>query len=231
MGADYFLHERAFEDVLERLTGINRSFRSTLLFGHAGRDWATRLQSVGVLEVAHVEPGADAPLPASPDLCISIGVLDTIDALPDILGAIRHLMAPDGLFLGALAGGQSFPALRSAMFAADQAQGGAAHPRVHPRVEASALAGLLSEAGFTGPVVDVDRVRLAYRDLGTLVGDLRRMAGTNRLLQRSRTPILRRGLAAARQAFSGLGAGEKTQETLEILHFAAWTPAESLGNY
>lgn len=225
IGADYFLHERAFEDILDRLAAINRSFKSALLFGHSGPDWADRLRATGLAQIAHVEPGSDAPLPAAPDLCISVGILDTLDALPDVLATIRHFMVPDGLFLGAVAGGQSFPALRRAMLAADQAQDGAAHPRTHPRVEASALAGLLAGAGFANPVVDVDRVRLSYRDLDTLVGDLRKMAGTNRLLQRPRTPILRTGLSAARRAFNDLATNGKTQELVEILHFAAWTPA------
>lgn len=225
LGADYFLHERAFEDILERLAGINRSFEFALLFGHSDADWPERLRAAGVTRIVHVDPESDTALPSSPDLVISIGVLDTIDGLPDLLAALRHLMAGDGLFLGALAGGQSLPALRSAMLAADQADGGAAHPRVHPRVEASALAGLLAAAGFANAVVDVDRVRMSYENLDTLVGDLRRMAATNRLVQRSRTAILRGGLTAARRAFAERAIGGKTEEAIEILHFAAWTPA------
>jgi hypothetical protein len=99
---------------------------------------------------------------------------------------------------------------------------GAAAPHVHPRIEAAALAPLLGAAGFVMPVVDVDRVRVAYRDLDRLVRDLRRMGATNILNHRSRRPLSRAALNAARQAFAG--EGEAATELFEILHFAAWTP-------
>jgi hypothetical protein len=109
------------------------------------------------------------------------------------------------------------------MQAADRVLGAAA-PHVHPRIEASALAALLSAAGFIMPVVDVDRVRVSYPSLQRLVGDLRRMGATNVLAQRPRTPLLRAARAAAEQAFTA--AGEPVQELFEILHFAAWTPTQ-----
>jgi hypothetical protein len=100
-------------------------------------------------------------------------------------------------------------------------------PHVHPRIEASALAPLLAAAGFTSPVVDVDRAQVSYRSFGRLVADLRAMAATSILRARSRKPLSREALAAAAAAFSAAGDGERTTETFEILHFAAWTPGTS----
>jgi hypothetical protein len=110
------------------------------------------------------------------------------------------------------------------MRAADQVSGEAS-PHVHPRIEASAFAALLSAAGFAMPVVDVDRVPVAYASFGRLIADLRAMGATNLLSARSRRPLSRKARDAAMTAFSDVGDGRRTVETFEILHFAAWTPA------
>jgi hypothetical protein len=109
------------------------------------------------------------------------------------------------------------------MRAADEAAGAAA-PHVHPRIEPSALAGLLTEAGFADAVVDVDRVPVSYPSLERLVADLRHMGATNVLTARPRF-VGQAARNAAMHSFTAAGDGERTVETFEILHFAAWTPA------
>jgi hypothetical protein len=52
------------------------------------------------------------------------------------------------------------------------------------------------------------------------------MAATNILIGRPRF-LDRRAYAAAAKTFAGMGDGERTVETFEILHFAAWTPVNS----
>jgi SAM-dependent methyltransferase len=157
------------------------------------------------------------------DLCVAVGTLDTINDLPAALRRIGAWMKPDGLLLGVMPGGDTLPQLRAAMRAADMVAGAAA-PHVHPRVEASALGHLLSAAGFVMPVVDVDRVRVAYSSLLQLVGDLRGMAATNVLRARARL-LNRTALAAADAHFRDAGHDGRTVETFDLLHFAAWTPA------
>ena len=78
------------------------------------------------------------------------------------------------------------------------------------------------------PVVDVDRMDVAYPSLKRLVSDLRGMGATNVLAKRSKRPLTRAALAAAESAFSGGGDGRVT-ERFELLHFAAWAPAGSAG--
>jgi len=156
------------------------------------------------------------------DLVLAIGTLDTVNDLPLALRLIRHAMVPDGLFIGALSGGDTLPQLRAAMRAADALSGGAA-PHVHPRIEPSALSPLLADAGFIRPVVDLDRIEARYRSLDRLVADLRGMGATN-LLHGRPAPLSREEFCAARRAFSEAGDGQRTAETFEIIHFAAWTP-------
>ncbi len=241
-GVELFLYERVFADCLDRLTLIPHRFRRALLIGCPDAEWPMRLGSkadrVDVRDPGRVFAQAaegdiiveDHWLPPSRayDLVLAIGTLDSVNDLPLALRLIAEAMTEDGLLLGAISGGDTLPALRAAMRAADALTGVAA-PHVHPRVEASSLAPLLSSAGLTMAVVDVDRVEVRYRAFRRLVGDLRAMGVTNILAQRPRQPLNRRALAAAEQAFHDAGTNGRTAEVFEILHFSACKGSPRLG--
>jgi hypothetical protein len=233
MGAELFLFERAFADCLERLALVQRGFRRALLLGCPDPAWPGRLETAAH-DVVVYDPGLlfaeaargervieDAWRPQTNrfDLVFAIGTLDTVNDLRLALRLLFEAMTDDALMIGAVAGGDTLPMLRDAMRAADAVAGGAA-PHIHPRIEPSALAPLLSNAGFAMPVVDVDRVNVSYPSLGRLVGDLRRMGATNVLRERPRR-LSRPAYVAAARAFEDSGS-ERTVETFEILHFAAW---------
>lgn len=237
-GPELFLHERAFDDCLERIALQQRHFQHALLIGCPDPDWRGRL---GML-TARVDVRDPGPLFAARahgdvltedaweppertyDLVLAIGNLDTVNQLPLALRLIRYAMRADGLFIGAISGGDTLPQLRSAIRAAD-ATTGAAAPHIHPRIEPAAVAPLLSDAGFVNPVVDVDRVPVSYASLDRLVADLRSMGASNVLTARPRF-IGKAARAAAIDAFAAAGDGDRTVETFEILHFAAWTAQE-----
>lgn len=223
-GPDLFLHERAFEDILERLSLVRRSFRSALLIGWNEAGWADRLR--GRADLVHiVAPDALSQLePGTYDLAIAAGDLDTVDDLPRAFLTVRFALREDSLFVGAVSGGDTLPRLRFAMRAADDAMG-AASPHVHPRIDPAGLTSLLTDAGFEMPVVDVDRVQVSYERLWDLVRDLRRMGATNVLSSRSKRPLSRAAAAIAAEQFTAGSEDGRTTETFEILHFAGWTPA------
>jgi hypothetical protein len=219
-----FLHDRALEDIFERLSFVQRKFERALLIGDIEQESHDHLavQSVdriGLDQVMTIEPG-------SYDLCIAVGELDTANDLPQVLLAVRFALREDSLFIGAFPGGDTLPALRSAMRAADEHMG-AASAHVHPRIEPAAFTNLLTSAGFSMPVVDVDRVAVRYDSLAAVIRDLRGMGATNVLKARSRRPLTKAAaLSAARQFQSGAQDGRVT-ETFEILHFAAWSPSQA----
>jgi hypothetical protein len=68
-------------------------------------------------------------------------------------------------------------------------------------------------------------VQVSYPSLERLIADLRSMGATNILSARPRF-VGKAGRAAAIDAFAASGDGERTLETFEILHFAAWTAKE-----
>jgi NADH dehydrogenase [ubiquinone] 1 alpha subcomplex assembly factor 5 len=242
MGLEPFLFERVFEDCLERIGMAQQRFASAVLLGCPIPSWRDRLASAAD-KVSVADPGeifaARAggqqliedrwqPAPTAYDLILTIGTLDTVNELPHVLGSLRRAMLPGGLFIGAFAGADTLPQLRAAMLAADIADGGV-RPHVHPRIEASAVAPLLEMAGFTNPVVDVERVPVAYPSLARLVDDLRRMGATNVLTSRS-GPLSRSAFKTASAAFAAAGDGSRTTEIIEIVHFAAWCPAAAVAS-
>jgi NADH dehydrogenase [ubiquinone] 1 alpha subcomplex assembly factor 5 len=226
VGPELFLLDRAFEDCLERIALMQRRFDRALLTGFPDPAWPGRLRELAeTVDVAAANSVEDdwEPQVGTYDLVLSIGTLDTINDLPLALRLVRRAMRGDGLFIGAFSGGGTVPQLRAAMRAAD-AVAGAASPHVHPRIEASAVAPLLEQAGFVKPVVDVDRVQVSYSSFERMIADLRAMAATNVLIARPRF-MGKAARSAAIRAFSEAGDGERTEEIFEILHFAAWTPA------
>jgi hypothetical protein len=235
-GPELFLFERVFEDCLERIALMGRSFENALLIGCPDARWRKRLKPFAwKLDVRDpgplfaraaggaviVEDAWNAPAGAY-DLVIAPGTLDTVNDLPLALRLLRHAMRGDALLLSAVSGGDTLPQLRSAMRAADAVSGVAA-PHVHPRIEASALSPLLTDSGFARPVVDVERVEVAYSSLDRLVADLRTMGSTNILTPRAR-PLTRSQRDAAIASFAAAGTDGRTAETFEIIHMAAWTP-------
>jgi NADH dehydrogenase [ubiquinone] 1 alpha subcomplex assembly factor 5 len=240
VGADY-LHRRAADELLERMNGIKRDFREALDLGCAGGYISAELRRRG-LDVTAADCGRlfsrdqangircdEDRLPfadASFDLVVSVGVLDSVNDLPGALTLIRRSLKPDGLFLGAFAGAGSLPRLRSAMQAADAAATGGGSPRIHPQIDVRAAGDLLVRAGFALPVADVDSLQIRFRDLNSLVADLRAMGSTNLLTSRSRTPLTRFARAAALADFAAAGGLDgRTAERFEIIHLAGWAPS------
>ncbi|HET7282252.1 MAG TPA: SAM-dependent methyltransferase [Sphingomicrobium sp.] len=235
VGPELFLLERTFDDCLERIEIQQRRFANALLIGCPDPAWPERMLAFAD-RVEGRDPGPLfssaiggetitedfwVPQEATYDLVLAIGTLDTVNDLPLALRLLGHAMTDDALLIGALPGGDTLPQLRGAMRAADRV-GGTAAPHVHPRIEASAVAPLLVEAGFIKPVVDVDRVPVSYTSIERLVGDLRAMGATNVLASRPHF-LGKAARNAAKAAFQAAGDGERTVEAFEILHLAAWT--------
>jgi hypothetical protein len=234
IGPQMFLFDRAFDDCLERLNGINRSFGRALLIGSPSPDWPKRLGRI-VGEIDVVDPGLLFSAASTGkqieedrfdfgedryDLCVAIGTLDTVNDLQLALRMIARSLKQDAAFIGAIAGGNSLATLRASLIEAGRASGRIVG-RTHPRIEPSSLAQLLASSGFMMPVIDVDRVTLRYAAVDNLIADLRSMGATSLLSQRP-PPFTKSEAAVLRRLFSAAGEGGRTEETVEILHFLGW---------
>ncbi|MEO5809879.1 MAG: methyltransferase domain-containing protein, partial [Sphingomicrobium sp.] len=169
--ADPFLLQAAFGDLLDRLAAIERPQRDILLVGAIDPTWSARLAAGGatvtVAEPAESEDEDRTGFPRTHfDAVVACGTLDTVNDLPRALGALAASLRPDSPLLGVLIGGNSFPRLRRSLLTAD---GPAASPRAHPRIEPSSLGTLLANAGLAMPVIDVERSAINYASLDRLV--------------------------------------------------------------
>ena len=234
LGPELFLLDRAFDDCLDRLRDIPRRFERGLLLGCPTPDWRDKAQLIAS-DIVVLDPG---PLFASRsggeqieedrhdfgnqqyDLCIAVGTLDTVNDLPLALQKIGQALKPDSPLIGAIAGGNSLPALRASLIEAGRAEGRVV-ARTHPRIDATSLSRLLQASGFAMPVVDIDRVAINYPSLEALVRDLRAMGATSVLEQRPPT-FSKSEFHAASGEFQQMANNGRTKEIVEILHFLAW---------
>lgn len=218
-----FLAQRIVEEFLERLHPVQRRFGRALVTGCPPALQPLLAGVAGEVAFASSFDALAEVEEASLDLLLVIGELDGRDELELLLRIARSRLRSGGLMLGAIPGGNGLPVLREALHAADRTSGSFA-ARMHPRIEPGALAGLLSAAGFSEPVVDVERVRIRYAQLRRLIADLRDHAATNILRARLRRPLTRAAWLAAEEAFTARSVGGRTEEVVELLFLAGWAP-------
>jgi SAM-dependent methyltransferase len=241
-GAGDFLFAASADRLAETLGEIKRRFPRVLDLGSRGGLLGERLKGIGGIEhVVDADP-ASAFAPAvtidaealpfaagSFDLVLSNLLLHWANDLPGALLQIRHALKPDGLFLGALFGGETLTELREAWIAAEADIENGASPRISPFADARDLAGLLQRAGFALPVVDNDRIDVTYADALALMRDLRLMGETNATRERRRSftrrATLMRMAEIYRERFAD--ADGRIHARFEIVTLTAWAPHES----
>ncbi len=246
--SDYnFLYARVAEDLLDRVETISRSFPTCLVIGGGGavgRALAERPEArakIGTVIEADLSPKM-AGLSGHPSLAldeeylpIQEGSVDLVLSClslhwtNDIVGALIQLnyaLKPDGFFAGAILGGSTLNELRGALTAAEESLDREPAKRVSPFADTIDMAGLVSRAGFTMPVSDIDRVTVRYGNAFVLMRDLRKMGETNVLAERSRTPGTKSLFVNAAQAYASEHAHEdgRIPATFEIINFAGWAP-------
>jgi NADH dehydrogenase [ubiquinone] 1 alpha subcomplex assembly factor 5 len=228
-----FLAEHMADEIIERLGWVNRSFADALVIGHAPDMLLAALAARGIA-VTHAGPGGTDSVcdedalpfePASFDLVIAIGTLDSVNDLPGALIQINRTLRPDGLMMAAMIGAGSLPRLKAAMLAADDAGGRGVAAHIHPQIDVRAAGDLLQRARFAMPVADSDTLVVRYSGLPPLVRDLRRHGWTN-VLASGVAPLGRAGLIAALQSFAEAAEADgKTPERFEIVYLSGWAPS------
>jgi SAM-dependent methyltransferase len=246
-GPETFLLDRVAADLAERLSAVLRRFDLVLDLGtpaDALRVALASLPSVGALVSARSTPpewkapGArfvvvdEEALPFAAavfDLAVSALSLQFINDLPGALVQIRRVLKPDGLFVAALAGGETLTELRQSFAAAESEIEGGLSPRVAPFADVRDLGALLQRAGFALPVTDVDRITVRYGSVFALMHDLRRMGATNALLDRRRVPLKRATLMRMAEIYAErfADADGRLRATFEIVWLSGWAPHPS----
>jgi SAM-dependent methyltransferase len=245
-----FLKQRVAEDAVDRLAGILHQFPLAVDIGARTGAFAKALAEsgaaarVGTLIEADLSPAMlagrsglrvvadEERLPfadASLDLVVSLLNLHWTNDLVGALIQIRQALKPDGLFIGALFGGETLTELRQSLMQGEIDLFGGAGPRVSPFADAIDGAGLLQRAGFALPVADMDRVTVRYDHPIKLMADLRAMGETNILIDRDRRPLTRAVLGRMSEIYADRFAQPdgRIPATFEIISLTGWAPHES----
>ncbi len=247
LAAHEFLFAEVAERLTERLDDVTRTFPMALDLGCHGGALARALGRRGGVEtlvqcdlspaMARAAAAGGGPalaadeeaLPFKPRsfaLVLSALSLHWVNDLPGALIQIRHALEPDGLFLGALLGGETLHELRAALMEAELAEEAGASPRVSPFADVREVGGLLQRAGFALPVADVDTIPVTYANALELMRDLRGMGESNALVARRRRPLRRATLlraAAIYQEKFGQADG-RVPATFQVITLTAWAP-------
>lgn len=242
-----FLFREAAARLLERLDDFHRRFARALDLGCRDGTLAAALAArPGMARVAACEAspvlavrararlGRAAPVVAAEeemlpfadgafDLIVSNMALHWVNDLPGALVQARRCLAPDGLFLAAMAGSGTLAELRAALLEAELAVEGGASPRVSPFADVRDAGDLLARAGFALPVADADTLRVSFESPLHLMRDLRGMGEAGAVAERRKAFTRRATLMEAAARYPRDADGRVTA-TFEIVWLAAWAP-------
>jgi len=243
LAGDRFLYGRCVDDAVSRVLDVKRTFGRTLLLGdtHLTRPLADKLGAkIGATIYADFTAhpsGLDVvcdeeALPfkgGSFDLVLNLLTLQGVNQVPAVLARIKVLLKPDGLFIGALFGGQTLSELRLALYGAEEQIHGRVSPRISSMVKLDQITSLLAGSGFAMPVADRDVVTVKYGALARLYADLRLMGETNILLARETTVLSKRffKLVEKKCQRGHDDPSGKFNVSFEILWLTAWGPHPS----
>jgi NADH dehydrogenase [ubiquinone] 1 alpha subcomplex assembly factor 5 len=230
-----FLHRRAQIHVFESLEDIKRRFPLALHSGILKPQHSPQIEHLLHMDMTAGRAqviGDEELLPfrtASLDLVTSVLTLHTVNDLPGALIQIRRALKPDGLFLAAMAGGETLFELRECLMEAELQLKGGASPRVHPFADKQQMGALMQRAGFALPVIDSEIVTVTYTEIFKLMRDLRGMLGSNVITGRAKHNPGKALFREASKLYAARHADPdgRIRASFEIIYLLGWVPHDS----
>uniref|UniRef100_A0AAY4ALS9 Uncharacterized protein n=1 Tax=Denticeps clupeoides TaxID=299321 RepID=A0AAY4ALS9_9TELE len=154
--------------------------------------------------------------------------LHWINDLPGALRQIQQVLKPDGVFVGAMVGGETLYELRCSLQLAELEREGGFAPHVSPYTAVTDLGNLLGQAGFNMLTVDIDEVQVHYPGMLEVISDLKAMGESNCAWNR-KSMLHRDTILAAAAIYKEMYGNEdgSVPATFEILHMIGWKPHRS----
>ena len=218
-----FLQHAAADEVKDRLEMVNRRFTNVAVVTGFPDLWRQYFPDAVIVPddpVLALEPGAH-------DLVIHGLSLHWADDPVTQLFQCGQALVPDGMFLGVSYAGQTLAELRAVLAETETALTGGLSPRVLPMAEIRDLGSMLQMAGLALPVADSALRRVTYRDLMSLLRDLRAMGEGNALAQRAGHTTRALFTAADRKYAEAFGENGRIPATFEMVFLTGWAPHES----
>jgi NADH dehydrogenase [ubiquinone] 1 alpha subcomplex assembly factor 5 len=233
-----FLARRVIQNLSDRFGDIQRRFETGFFYGGRWIDRTEIFPSIDKLYAGDCVLGLNnhvvmdenfIPLPAQGmEAILSVLSLHNVNDLTGALIQYRHALKADGVFMAALFGGESLFELRQVLMQAEMDITGGMVPRIHPVADKAEMGALMQRAGFALPVVDSDVLTITYRDLPSMLHELRGMGESSLLSSRKRPlsrAILKRAEELYRAQFSTPDG--RLSVTCEIIYLIGWSPHES----
>jgi malonyl-CoA O-methyltransferase len=155
---------------------------------------------------------------ASIDLVFTNLMLQWIDPLDDALQEIRRVLKPGGLMLASSFGPLTLQELRAAWGEAD------AGVHVNEFVDMHDFGSALQRAGFSEPVLDVDRHLRHYADAATLMREIKAIGAHNVHAERRRGLTGRAAFQRMNTAYESLRGPQGLPATWQVVYAVAWAP-------
>jgi malonyl-CoA O-methyltransferase len=153
---------------------------------------------------------------ASIDWVVSNLMLSWCSSIEAVFAEVRRVLKPGGVFAFTSFGPDTLCELRQAWRRVDT------HEHVHPFIDMHDLGDALIHAGFSEPVLDVERIRLTYADIKSLLAELKASGSCNALPGRARGLTTQTQLAKMATAYESLRNDGKLPTTYEVVYGQAW---------
>ena len=163
------------------------------------------------------------------ELILSCLNLHWVNDLPGALSQLLHSLKPDGLFLGALLGGETLTELRQSMLKADMDHRGGISPHISPFVDIRDAGALMQRAGFALPVVSTERITVTYSDAFALMKELKGMGENNALIKGYKALSSPKLMMKVAENYHSDFANDQGRipVTFDIIYLQGWAPHDS----
>lgn len=195
--------------------------------------WHARLAS-SILRKTQPPLGAQADMASLPfrnaafELVWSNLALHWLDDPAPAIRETQRALAVDGLFMFSALGPDTLIELREAFAAAGVTPGQKDAWHVKRFIDLHDIGDVLVGAGFTTPVMDMEKITLTYESLDGLFADLRNTGSLNAMLGRPRGLLGKETLARVKQAYEARRARRpdaRLPATFEVIYGHAWKGA------
>ncbi len=131
----------------------------------------------------------------------------------------RRVLKPDGFFTFSTFGPDTLKELRASWAEAD------GYNHVNQFMDMHDIGDALVRAGFTEPVLDVDRMQLTYEDVSALMRDLKTIGAHNVTAGRARGLTGKSRLQKMQTAYEAFRREGRLPASYEVIYGAAWGAA------
>jgi malonyl-CoA O-methyltransferase len=153
-------------------------------------------------------------------MIFSNAVLQWCNDLQGTFNEFHRVLRPNGMLLFSTFGPDTLHELRNSWSQVD------GNTHVSPFPDMHDVGDAMVRAGLAEPVVDVDRMRLTYDDVSSLMRDLKTLGAHNVTNNRPRGLTGKGRLRAMYEAYEYFRVDEKIPASYEVVYGHAWAPKQ-----